>query len=162
MNTSFDMFWETKVPQEEEIISLTDLSGIITYVNDTFAEISAYEAGELIGKSHNIIRHPDMPKSTFADLWRTVKAGKEWQGYVKNLRKDGGYYWVYARVSTMMKEGKAVGYKSVREPISEENKRNMQQRYDLLRAKEEKRTRAILYIDNSKLDEAKALEKPKN
>ncbi len=159
MDTSFDMFWETEVPREEEIISLTDFAGIITYVNDTFARISGYEAEELIGKPHHIIRHPDMPKSSFTDLWQTIKAGGEWQGYVKNLRKDGGYYWVFARVSTMIKEGKAIGYKSVREPVSEEKKRIMQAQYDLLRAKEEKRTRIVLYIDNSKLGEAKALEK---
>ncbi len=158
MDRSFDMFWETEVPREEEIISLTDFSGVITYVNDTFARISGYEAEELIGKPHNIIRHPDMPKSAFSDLWQTVKRGEEWQGYVKNLRKDGGYYWVFARVSTMMKNGEAIGYKSVREPISEAKKREMQAQYDLLRTEEENSSRVVLYIDNSKLDAARALE----
>jgi len=158
METTFDMFIETEVPENEEIISLTDFSGIITYVNDTFAEISGYQAEELIGKPHHLIRHPDMPKSAFLDLWQTIKAGKEWHGYVKNLRKDGGYYWVFARVSTVLKEGIAVGYKSVREPISEVKKIEMQNYYDILRSKEEHQTRVVLYIDNSRLEEAEALE----
>ncbi len=152
------MFIETEVPQGEEIISLTDFSGIITYVNDTFAEISGYDPDELIGKPHNIIRHPDMPKSAFADLWNKIKSGKEWQGYVKNLRKDRGYYWVFARVSAVYKDGEVVAYKSVREPISDEKKRQMQDLYDKLRSEEENSSRVVLYIDNSKLDEAKALE----
>ena len=158
METTFSMFIETEVPENEEIISLTDFSGIITYVNDTFAEISGYPAEELIGKPHHLIRHPDMPKSAFLDLWQTIKAGKAWHGYVKNLRKDGGYYWVFARVSTVLKEGIAVGYKSVREPISEVKKIEMQNYYDVLRSKEEHQTRVVLYIDNSRLEEAETLE----
>ena len=158
MDTTFDMFWETEVPQGEEIISLTDFSGVITYVNETFARISGYAPEALIGKAHSVIRHPDMPRSAFADLWRTIQSGGEWQGYVKNLRKDGGYYWVFARVSTMFKEGKAVGYKSVREPISEEKKREMQAQYDRQRSIEEKRSRVVLYLDNDQLDAAAALE----
>ena len=158
MDTSFSMFWETRVPHDEEIISLTDFSGVITYVNETFAQISGYEAEELIGKAHNIIRHPDMPKSVFGDLWETVKRGEAWQGYVKNLRKDGGYYWVFARVSVMTKAGKPVGYKSVREPITEEKKWEMQKHYDLLRAEEENSARVVLYVDNGMLDAIKALE----
>jgi len=159
MEITFDSFIETEVPEEVEIISLTDFSGVITYVNDTFAEISGYQAEELIGKPHSLIRHPDMPKSAFSDLWKTIKTGKEWQGYVKNLRKDGGYYWVFARVSTVIKNGKAVGYKSVREPISEVKKREMQDTYDLLRSNEEHQSRVVLYIDNDNLDAARALER---
>ncbi len=158
MTTTFDMFIETEVPSDEEIISLTDFDGIITYVNDTFAKISGYEPDELIGKPHSIIRHPDMPKSAFADLWSSVENGNSWEGYVKNLRKDGGYYWVYARVSVMKKDGKAVGYKSVREPVDKEMRLKMQREYDLLRSKEESQSRVVLYIDNSKLDDAKNLE----
>ncbi len=158
METTFTMFRETEVPENEEIISLTDFSGMITYINETFAEISGYSVEELIGKPHSLIRHPDMPKSAFRDLWKTLKAGETWEGYVKNLRKDGGYYWVFARISTVLKGGKAVGYKSVREPISEEKRIEMQDHYDLLRSKEEHQTRVVLYIDSNKLDAAKALE----
>jgi aerotaxis receptor len=158
MDTAFDMFWETEVPENEEIISRTDFAGIITYVNDTFARISGYEPEDLVGKPHSIIRHPDMPKSVFENLWQTIKDGKEWHGYVKNLRQDHGYYWVYAHVSTVMKDGQAVGYKSVREPVCEEKKREMQRIYDEQRSAEEGRSRVVIYIDNDKLDEAAGLE----
>ncbi len=158
MQINFDMFYETEVPYDELIVSRTDFTGRITYVNDTFAEISGYEPEELIGQSHNIIRHPDMPKSAFTDLWETLQRGDVWNGYVKNLRKDGGYYWVHARVGTVMKDGKAVEYKSVREPISREKAVEIQNLYDKLRSEEEGTTRVVLYINNDKLDMAKGLE----
>lgn len=77
------------------IISETDLKGIITYYNRKFCEISGYTKSELNGKNHNIVRHPDMPKSAFADMWSMIQLGKSWTGMIKNLRKDGRYYWVY-------------------------------------------------------------------
>lgn len=159
METTFDMFIETEVPKDELIVSRTDFRGKITYVNETFAEISGYRPEELIGKPHNIIRHPDMPKSAFADMWETLKKGDVWEGYVKNLRKDKGYYWVYARMSTVIKNGKPVEYKSVREPVPREKKIEMQNLYDQLRAKEEGQTRVVLYINNDYLKDAEALEK---
>lgn len=159
METTFDMFIETEVPEDELIISRTDFSGKITYVNETFAEISGYETHELIGKPHNVIRHPDMPKSAFADMWETLERGDTWEGYVKNLRKDKGYYWVFARMSTVIKDGKPVEYKSVREPVSYAKKIEMQNLYDEMRAKEENQTRVVLYIDNNLLADAEALEK---
>ena len=159
MDTSFDMFIETEVPENELIISRTDLKGVITYINDTFAHISGYEPDELIGKPHNVIRHPDMPKSAFEDLWQTIKSGKTWKGYVKNMRKDKGYYWVYAEISGVYKEGKLVEYKSIREPMSREKKIEMQRRYDTLRSEEENESRVVLYVDNSTLKTLEALEK---
>lgn len=158
METTFDMFIETEVPADELIISRTDFTGKITYVNETFAEISGYAPQELIGQPHNVIRHPDMPKSAFSDLWATVERGDTWEGYVKNLRKDGGYYWVFARVSTVKKNGKAIEYKSVREPVSREKKIEIQNLYDKLRAEEEGMTRTVLYIKNEKLEMARRLE----
>jgi len=158
METTFDMFIETEVPEDELIVSRTDFTGKITYVNETFAEISGYEVDELIGKPHNVIRHPDMPKSAFADLWETIERGDVWEGYVKNLRKDGGYYWVFARISTVIKDGKAVEYKSVREPVAREKKIEMQNLYDKMRTEEEGTTRVVLYVKNEKLKEAEALE----
>lgn len=158
METSFNAFYETKVPEDELIVSRADFSGKITYVNETFADISGYEPNELIGQAHNVIRHPDMPKSVFALLWETIKNGDVWHGYVKNRRKDGGYYWVYARVSTVMKDGEPVEYKSVREPVSREKAIEMQDLYDKLRSEEEGNTRVVLYINNDKLEVAKALE----
>jgi len=158
MTSTFEMFVETEVPERELIISRTDFTGKITYVNETFAEISGYEPEELIGKPHSLIRHPDMPKSVFAELWETVQRGDTWEGYVKNLRKDGGYYWVLARVSTVLKEGKPTEYKSIREPIPREKKIEIQNLYDRLRAEQEGTTRVVLYINNENLEAAKALE----
>jgi len=158
MKTTFDMFIETEVPEDELIVSRTDFTGKITYVNETFAEISGYEPEELIGKPHNVIRHPDMPRSAFADLWATVERGDTWEGYVKNRRKDGGYYWVFARVSTVIKDGKAIEYKSVREPVSREKKIEIQNLYDRLRSEEEGTTRVVLYVKNENLEAAEALE----
>lgn len=158
MDTTFDMFIETEVPENQIIISRTDLKGVITYVNDTFAQISGYEPEELIGKPHNIIRHPDMPKSAFAELWTTIQAGKTWEGYVKNLRKDRGYYWVYAQVSPVLKEGKVVEYKSLREPVPREKRIEMQRLYDKIRAEEEGTSRVVMYVRNESLEALKQYE----
>ncbi len=146
MNTSFDMFIETEVPENELIISRTDLSGIITYVNDTFADISGYDADELIGKPHSVVRHPDMPKSAFADLWRSIKNGKTWDGYVKNLRKDGGYYWVFAEISGVYKDDELVEFKSMRSPVERDMKIEMQGVYDDLRRDQGELERVVLYL----------------
>ena len=101
------------------IISSTDLKGIIYYANRKFCEISGYAKEELEGKNHNIIRHPDMPKIAFAELWETIQAGKEWTGIVKNLRKDGLYYWVYTHISPIEENGAVTGYTAARRPASE-------------------------------------------
>jgi aerotaxis receptor len=89
---------EVPYPDGRLIVSRTDLDGIITHANRSFIEMSGYSEEELIGAPHSILRHPDMPKAAFQDLWDTVQSGKIWQGYVKNLRKDGCYYWVKATV----------------------------------------------------------------
>ena len=146
MDCKFDMFIETEVPEDEVIISRTDLSGVITYVNDTFAKISGYDADELIGKPHNILRHPDMPKSVFKELWDRLKAGESWEGYVKNMRKDRGYYWVYAIISGVYKNGKLVEYKSIRSPVPKSKRLQMQRLYDEMREKEGDLVRAVAYV----------------
>ncbi len=105
---------ETPYPEGRLIVSRTDLEGVLTHVNQSFVDMAGYTEQELIGAPHSILRHPDMPKAAFADLWQTVTAGKPWQGYVKNLRKDGGYYWVLATVIPNVREGRVVSYTSVR------------------------------------------------
>ncbi len=105
---------EVPYPDGRLIVSRTDTEGIITHVNRSFVEMSGYTEDELIGAPHSILRHPDMPRAAFADLWRTVQAGEIWQGYVKNLRKDGAYYWVKATVIPNVRRGRIVGYTSVR------------------------------------------------
>jgi len=102
------------------IVSSTDLKGIITYANRKFCEISDYTKQELTGKNHNIVRHPDMPKAAFKELWDTIQQGKEWTGIVKNLRKDGRYYWVYSHIApTFNDDGEIIGYTAARRPASE-------------------------------------------
>lgn len=105
---------ETDFPEGKLIVSLTNTEGIITKCNQAFVDMSGYTHEELIGQPHSILRHPDLPKAAFADLWATVQAGKKWRGYVKNLRKDGGYYWVHAVVVPNIRAGKIIGYTSVR------------------------------------------------
>ncbi|RRS32941.1 MAG: aerotaxis receptor Aer [Epsilonproteobacteria bacterium (ex Lamellibrachia satsuma)] len=101
------------------IVSSTDLKGIITYANRKFCEISAYTKDELTGKNHNIVRHPDMPKAAFQELWDTIQSGKEWTGIVKNLRKDGKYYWVYSHITPIEEHGEIMGYTAARRPATE-------------------------------------------
>ena len=136
---------ETVVPEDEVIISRTDLNGIITYANETFCEISGYTSQELIGKPHSIVRHPDMPSSVFADLWKTIGNKKQWTGVVKNLRKDKGYYWIKAIISGVYKNGELVEYKSLRTPISFDEKLKYQKLYDKIRQENGEKSRKIIY-----------------
>lgn len=105
-----------KVMRENDfIVSKTDMKGIITYGNRIFIEFSGYAEDELIGAQHNIIRHPDMPRAVFSLLWDTISKGKEISAYVKNLAKDGSFYWVFANVTPDFDErGNINGYFSVR------------------------------------------------
>ncbi len=105
---------ETPYPEGKIIVSTSDTKGVITHVNHVFVEMSGYTKKELLGKNHAILRHPDMPKMPFKELWDTIQSGKKWQGIIKNLRKDGGYYWVKATVIPNIKNGVIVGYTSVR------------------------------------------------
>ncbi|MBU1928033.1 PAS domain-containing protein [bacterium] len=112
------------------IISQTDLYGVITYANKKFCEISGYSAQELLGKPHNIIRHPDMPKAAFEKMWSTIQGGQAWNGLVKNLRKDGLYYWVETEIlPTKDEEGKVVGYIAARKPASRKNIQESEELY---------------------------------
>jgi len=105
---------ETPYPDGKLIVSTTDTNGVITHLNKSFVEMSGYNEEELLSAPHSILRHPDMPPAAFKDLWDTVNRGEKWQGYVKNLRKDGGYYWVKATVIPNVRNGKVMGYTSVR------------------------------------------------
>lgn len=105
---------EINYAESEIIVSTTDIKGIITSANDSFVRISGFTAQELIGKSHNIVRHPDMPAWAFQDLWDTLKQGRPWRGIVKNRAKNGDHYWVYATVSPIIRQGQTVGYLSLR------------------------------------------------
>jgi len=102
------------------IVSSTDLKGIITYANRKFCNIAGYDKSELVGKNHNIVRHPDMPKAAFKEVWDTIQEGKDWTGIVKNLRKDGRYYWVYSHIAPVTdNNGEITGYTAARRPATD-------------------------------------------
>lgn len=120
-----------RVPKNEEIhypdgnlniiVSKTDLKGRITYCNELFIYMSRFEERELLGQPHNIIRHPDMPRIIFKLLWKTIQSGHEINAYVKNMAKDGAYYWVIANVTPSFdKNDKIIGYFSVRRKPTQE------------------------------------------
>ena len=105
---------EAFFPANKVLISKTDTKGIITYANQAFVEISGYSHAELMGKSQNIVRHPDMPPMAFKWMWDTLKAQRPWRGTVKNRCKSGDYYWVRATVAPIVEDGRVTGYVSMR------------------------------------------------
>lgn len=105
---------EIPFPKGEEIISTTSLKGVLNSFNDTFQQISGFEADELLHKNHNVVRHPQMPSAVFSDLWRSMKANHHWMGIIKNRAKNGDYYWVDGYISPIIDNGEVVGYESVR------------------------------------------------
>ncbi|GKS69200.1 methyl-accepting chemotaxis sensory transducer with Pas/Pac sensor [Nitrosomonas sp. PY1] len=111
---------EYPIGDDTLILSTTDTKGRITFVNQTFIEVSGFSEDELIGKAHNIVRHPDMPPEAFEDLWKTLKAGRPWTGLVKNRRKNGDFYWVLGNATPLVKNGTIIGYLSVRTKPSRE------------------------------------------
>lgn len=129
---------ERPYPEGRLIVSRTDLNGIITHCNEAFVEISGYAREELIGQPHCILRHPDIPRAVYEDLWNTLKSGKKWFGYVKNLCKDGSHYWVYATAVPNMRGGKIVGYSSVRREPSRRKIEEAAARYKEMIAAEER------------------------
>jgi len=119
---------------EQYLISRTDLQGRIVYANPSFVEVSGFARDELIGEHHNVVRHPHMPPSAFADLWNTLQEGETWSGLVKNRRKDGRYYWVFATVSPIIENGVVTGYGSVRVKASAEQTREAGELYARINA----------------------------
>lgn len=105
---------ETILDDYAFLVSETDEKGIIRFANRDFCNIAEYNLEELIGKPHNIVRHKDMPKAAFEDLWKTVKSGKPWKGFVKNATKSGDYYWVFATVFPFTSCDGSKGYISCR------------------------------------------------
>ncbi len=113
---------------EHIIMSSTDLKGVITSVSQAFCDISGYTKEELIGQQHNIVRHPDMPKEAFVDMWKTIQSKKVWQGDVKNLTKYGNIYWVNAVISPLYASGgEHIGYSAIRHDITAKKENEIQQ-----------------------------------
>ena len=111
---------ETVLNDNAFLVSETDAKGNILFANEEFCRVAEYSMDELLGKPHNLVRHNDMPKAAFKDLWDTVKSGEVWQGYVKNKTKSGGYYWVFATVYPYLNEKKEQCYMSCRRKPSKE------------------------------------------
>jgi len=120
MNKPTPINEEIQLDPKRYIVSETDAKGKITYCNDYFMEVSGYTNEELIGKPHNIVRHPDMPKVVFKLLWETISAGKNINAVVKNLAKDGRYYWIFTEfeIRKDTDTGEIIGYHAARKSIS--------------------------------------------
>lgn len=120
---------EYQISQDVNLVSETDLSGNIVSCNDAFEAASGFTRDELIGQPHNLIRHPDVPPAIFEDMWNTLKQGLTWRQFVKNRRKDGGFYWVKAEVTPLFSNEKVTGYMSVRSAITDNQKRSAASAY---------------------------------
>lgn len=124
---------ELKLRSDSFLLSETDEKGIIRYANDEFCEYSEFTLEELIGKPHNVVRHPDMPKAAFEDLWNTVQSGKPWKGFVKNRSRTGKYYWVFATVFPFTSCDGSKGYISCRRMASADEVKKYENLYKTMK-----------------------------
>jgi len=128
---------ERSFDPEEIIVSKTDVRGVITYANDVFLRVSAYDEADLVGKPHNVVRHPSMPRVVFALLWERIQAGSEVFAYVLNLAADGAHYWVFAHITpTFDAHGTIIGHHSNRRWVPPETRRQVATLYATLLAAE--------------------------
>lgn len=128
---------EVMLKDSDILLSTTDVDSRITYANPRFCEVAGYTHDEMLGKPHNLVRHQDMPKLAFADMWKTLRAGKSWMGAVKNRCKNGDYYWVNAFVTPIRNnKGQVVEYQSVRTKPSRQLVNNAQQQYQKINSGE--------------------------
>ena len=127
---------EIELDTKSFLVSETDEKGRIRFANDDFCNVVGYSREELIGKPHNIVRHPDMPKVAFEDLWNTIQQGKRWKGFVKNIAKDGRFYWVYATIFSLVSCDGKKGYISCRRKVSNAEKEKYEALYEEMKRKE--------------------------
>ena len=113
------------IVNQNVIISSTNIQGVITEVSEAFCEISGYKKDELIGKSHNIVRHPNTPASFYKEMWNTLLSKKEWRGEIKNLAKNGDIYWIYAIITPILKNSEIIGFTSIKSNIT--NKKHIEE-----------------------------------
>lgn len=123
---------ERLLTESSFLVSETDEKGIISFANDDFCNYAGYTIDELIGKPHNIVRNPDMPKEAFKQLWETIKSGKTWKGFVKNRSKNGDYYWVHATIYPMTISNGEKGYMSCRRMATKEEIKSAELLYGTL------------------------------
>lgn len=124
---------EIKMEKDIIIVSETNNKGIIKFANEDFCKLSGFTLDELVGKPHNVVRHPDMPKAAFEDLWKTIQSGKIWSGIVKNKTKNGDFYWVNATAYPSKNIKGEIVYISVRVKPTEEEIRNAINLYKTLK-----------------------------
>ena len=130
---------ERPMREDDFIVSKTDLKGRITYGNRIFIEFSGWTEKDLLGSQHNIVRHPDMPRAIFKLLWDTVREKRECNAYVKNMAKDGSFYWVFANVTPSLdSSGNIVGYFSVRRKPKAASVKNVTDLYRTMLAAEQR------------------------
>ena len=137
---------EVEMSNGQLLVSQTDAGGKIMFVNQAFIDISGFSESELVGQPHNLVRHPHMPKEAFRDLWKVIKSGSPWEGYVKNRTKTGDYYWVHANVTPVIEDGKVAGFISIRTKPSREAVRAADAAYAKIRSGADKR----LSVENGK------------
>jgi aerotaxis receptor len=131
-----DVSEEWYFPRDSYILSETDSKGFIIYANEMFCEMAGYTMDEIIGKPHNIVRHPDMPRIAFKGLWDDIQTKGFWTGFVKNIRKDRGYYWVCATALRKVDHDGKVTYLSVRTKPKRSDVEASEKLYAKLRANE--------------------------
>lgn len=127
---------EVTFGENDQLVSTTDLQGDITYANPIFCKVAGYELHEMVGQHHNMVRHPEMPKAAFRELWSHIRAGKSWRGAVKNRCSDGRYYWVDAYVTPILENGIVTGYQSVRTRLNPVHRKRAEQLYQQLLQRE--------------------------
>ncbi len=142
---------------EKALVSATDLKGRITYANAAFVEVSGFETEELLGQAHNIVRHPDMPRAEFRQMWDHLKHGRPWMGIVKNRCKNGDHYWVDAFVAPVIENGRVTGYESVRTVPRPEWRERAERLYARMRAGRFRGRRFLGMADKLTLGSAGAL-----
>jgi aerotaxis receptor len=124
---------EHEIPDDAILMSATDTRSHVHYANAAFVAVSGFSREEILGQPHNLVRHPDMPEQAFADMWRTLKAGKSWTGLVKNRRKNGDHYWVRANAAPVIRKGRTIGYMSVRTKPTRDEVRQAETTYRAFR-----------------------------
>jgi len=134
---------EYQFPSGMTLMSTTDAKSYIAYANSAFISVSGFGRDEILNQPHNIVRHPDMPSLAFGDMWSTLKSGKSWTALVKNRRKDGGFYWVRANATPVMRNGEVTGYMSVRTKPTQQEVDSADSFYKTLT--DEKKTSKKLY-----------------
>jgi methyl-accepting chemotaxis protein len=127
---------EYVISETDSLVTKTDLNGILTYANDDFIRASGYNSeSDLVGISHEVVHHPDMPEQVFNDLWNSLKVQRPWTGLIKNLRKDGSFFWVLANVTPDYENGQQIGYMAVRSKPTKEQIKTAENAYKLFKQK---------------------------